>query len=909
MRRTGDGHGDGHGDGDGELKQAVLPTRTYPRLQRAPRPPTPPARHGELKQAVLPGRVPDCSWGCSCSVAPPLPARQMPLLNAPERRARWHATHGTIADAGSAAVELLARIEATRKMHSTVMGQFSDLRADAQAQADAEWEQRSAERRAVMAENEKKREELWAAKAQEDREAKVERDKYSLEVALRHKRAMLTMQIEMMRRDAEHHKHLVGVTGNIEEGTGADTGIDAERAEQWLQISELPSYRLVLLVFETIDTDGSRSLDKDEIYNSPFGKKLEPHMESLDPNGDGDIDLEEWMAWFDALAETLRGDYGMFLVDLVWQSGIETSHLLTADEAARLIQARFRGNSWRLQKQQLTEIAIMIQTAWRGKAARNRRDILLDIRAGLRIQAWIRARKARRELERLDPQMAVKLKDCRGNVDAPPKAKKLFEKAGQMLQGGGEMSAEDWDKMVDLYLEAAKEGFPRKGRCYNGAGLGMCNSGRLQEGYEQFTKAIGEDIHDARSWHNRARCAFELGNIRQAHQDAMRARRETSQFPDHQEPGSTISGTLRPPSSRITQRELLGSRATAASRRRSRGPLRARDSVSWASDSIEDQNREPVESQETRDLWDACGEPGVKADPNAWLKARKLPKETKAQRKARKEGNVLAEKNLQLVSKLLQNGADTNFTQQGLTCLGRAAVVGNVEAAKMLLIWGAELERAAHQRRYKTCGYTPLMLAAQHGHVDVMKCLLAAGTYLETSSATTVKGREETVWTVAELHGTEEVVALLSEVAGPGNGWTHAHTAASGAPQPPSTDRPAVTTPRAAAMVVKATEAGTNAERLNSAKAALRARALARKSGQHTPVVDGGSSSMSDSVALAVAMRNDAMRTIMEGGLSVVSYKPATPGGTPGEARLATPGGTPGEIVHFPAIPSAQAVQ
>ena len=419
----------------------------------------------------------------------------MPVLgNAPERRARWHATHATIADAGTRAVELLARIEQTRDMHSTVMGQFADLRAGAQAAADAEWEQRSAERRAILEENARKREQLWADKAQEDIEAKKERDKYSLEVALRHKRAMLTMQIEMMRRDAEHHKHMIGVTGNLAAGTGADTGIDAQRAEQWLRISELPSYRLVLLVFETIDTDGSRSLDKDEICDSPFGKKLEPHMESLDPNGDGDIELDEWLAWFDTLAETLRGDYGMFLVDLVWQSEIETGHLLTNDEAARLIQARFRGNSWRLQRQQLTEIAIMIQTAWRGKAARTRRDRLLEIRAGLRIQDWIRARKARRQLESLDPQLAQKLKDCRGNVEAPPKAKQLFAQAGQVRQSvhqsGREVSMEDWEKMTSLYLAAAKEGYPRKGRCYNGAGLGLCNSGRLQEGYDQFTRCV-----------------------------------------------------------------------------------------------------------------------------------------------------------------------------------------------------------------------------------------------------------------------------------------------------------------------------------------------------------------------------------------------------------------------------------
>ena len=46
----------------------------------------------------------------------------------------------------------------------------------------------------------------------------------------------------------------------------------------------------------------------------------------------------------------------------------------------------------------------------------------------------------------------------------------------------------------------------------------------------------------------------------------------------------------------------------------------------------------------------------------------------------------------------------------------------------MLLAAGAQVELATRQRRYKTCGWTPLMLAAHHGHVEVIKRLLAAGT-------------------------------------------------------------------------------------------------------------------------------------------------------------------------------------
>ena len=35
---------------------------------------------------------------------------------------------------------------------------------------------------------------------------------------------------------------MIGVTGNLEDCTGADTGISEKRAEQWLRISELISF-------------------------------------------------------------------------------------------------------------------------------------------------------------------------------------------------------------------------------------------------------------------------------------------------------------------------------------------------------------------------------------------------------------------------------------------------------------------------------------------------------------------------------------------------------------------------------------------------------------------------------------------------------------------------------------------
>ena len=116
-------------------------------------------------------------------------------------------------------------------------------------------------------------------------------------------------------------------------------------------------------------------------------------------------------------------------------------------------------------------------------------------------------------------------------------------------------------RMVDLYNEALEKGYPRKGRCFNGAGMALCMLGRLKEGYECFTNAIYEDIYDVRahayppqpdfrgcfltdclgfqprSWHNRANCAFKMGDLKQAHHDSTKARRASADIPDPSNPG------------------------------------------------------------------------------------------------------------------------------------------------------------------------------------------------------------------------------------------------------------------------------------------------------------------------------------------------------------------------------------
>ena len=101
----------------------------------------------------------------------------------------------------------------------------------------------------------------------------------------------------------------------------SDDGRGADEGARWLGLSGLPLQRLVWLVFESIDIDHNGTLDKDEIRASAFGSKLEPHWDALDANGDGEIDQEEWFAFFRGIEGLLGMQYGVFLVDLAFQGG------------------------------------------------------------------------------------------------------------------------------------------------------------------------------------------------------------------------------------------------------------------------------------------------------------------------------------------------------------------------------------------------------------------------------------------------------------------------------------------------------------------------------------------------------------------------------------------------------------
>lgn len=270
------------------------------------------------------------------------------------------------------------------------------------------------------------------------------------------------------------------------------------------------------------------------------------------------------------------------------------------------------------------------------------------------------------------------------------------------------------------------------------------------------------------------------------------------------------------------------------------------------------------------------------------FKARNLPKETSDQRKKRRAANEKAAENLHATTILLQNGANAKYTTKGLTCLGQAAAVGNAEVVQILMQHGAELEGSAHQRRYKTCGYTPLMLAAQHGHVNVMRILLAAGTDLDASTAAVVKGIEETVWSVAEKHGTDEVKATLIEVVGEDS----VRNSSGFKPTPPSSPRDSMT-PRPPDSPTGSAQPQLSAKEKLHAKA-LSSRALSSSSHNNEMV---------QSVAQMVAMRKAAMQAIVEGGGDAVVHMNAGAAASGQSDQAAADGGAIG--VKLPAIHSA----
>ena len=88
-------------------------------------------------------------------------------------------------------------------------------------------------------------------------------------------------------------------------------------------------------------------------------------------------------------------------------------------------------------------------------------------------------------------------------------------------------------------------------------------------------------------------------------------------------------------------------------------------------------------------------------------------------------------KDREAVKTLLKDGADVNAAQgDGMTALHWAARNGDVELTQMLLFAGANVKATT-----RLIGYTPLMMAAELGHANVIAALLTGGSDAKAANA------------------------------------------------------------------------------------------------------------------------------------------------------------------------------
>ena len=102
----------------------------------------------------------------------------------------------------------------------------------------------------------------------------------------------------------------------------------------------------------------------------------------------------------------------------------------------------------------------------------------------------------------------------------------------------------------------------------------------------------------------------------------------------------------------------------------------------------------------------------------------------------------------------LDRGADANSPTdaQGRTPLYAACEHGHVDAARLLLDKGAEVDRANEN------GLTPLMLACYKGHVELARLVLDKGAEVDRAAE-----NGATPLAIAKLQRHHRVVALLEE--------------------------------------------------------------------------------------------------------------------------------------------------
>ena len=105
----------------------------------------------------------------------------------------------------------------------------------------------------------------------------------------------------------------------------------------------------------------------------------------------------------------------------------------------------------------------------------------------------------------------------------------------------------------------------------------------------------------------------------------------------------------------------------------------------------------------------------------------------------------------------VEHGADPNWAdKEGTTVLYDACERGHVDAARLLLNNGAEVDRAVSDGWQE--GQTPLFIACEEGHVDAARLLLDKGAAVDRANK---RGRRPL--DIAKRNDHDAVVALLEE--------------------------------------------------------------------------------------------------------------------------------------------------
>ena len=248
--------------------------------------------------------------------APPAnTAKGAVLLDASLHRERWRESHDAIGSLGSGADDILTTVLARQREVRRTQQETEASRNERLEREAVEWEATRLAHSEALKQREEESASEWERKSQAEREIDANITLMQSEMKARAKAAQLRLKIDLMRREAVHNGHMVADSHEMSE----------ERAQAWLDISALPTPRLVLLVFDTIDVDGSHDLEHAEIYNSPFGEKLAPHWEHLDPDGDGSVSLEEWVAFFGQLKDILGAEFDSFMVLLPFEHTVASS--------------------------------------------------------------------------------------------------------------------------------------------------------------------------------------------------------------------------------------------------------------------------------------------------------------------------------------------------------------------------------------------------------------------------------------------------------------------------------------------------------------------------------------------------------------------------------------------------------